>query len=578
MSHVFHLSKYIKWTITNRNQALLPKASLITLLLLLTQSSLFASTEDSAFSHEDPFMIDAKQSINTIFQMAGTGQLTDEQRNNRIEEVLNDLGLHYEHYRDFTELESGDAEEGSIADKLSNMPFEVWMLLALGTVGIDENIVLPLAKKCEALYLPGYAPTWVHNSTVTAGILLNGIPNDLVGSFFSRYLAPGSRKISRDRDFNSAFADYYESAWREENQEMAYAFGSSVVAAPIFEEITFRWGLQEQALRRVPKALLSELGFNPDLADKMPVRVARVVAASYLFAIAHDGSRLPGVPQGQAKQGPGSVGCVPQFLFGLLAGAAYESTGSLKAPIFMHALSNGLLVANHCIVKMRHRSDDYKLFFNGKKAIEAPSDGTMGSYLSTKQKLAAAVAVGAAVGIGAVAYHYNDHSAAKTAAGQSHVEANDLSSESVDMAIQYIATVFLYESKMQDAYEKMYKGSSFLNVVNFAYAPYSAYNAVKKGVDQFTASDYAAIAAQLRQISQNLKGFEIDKAVSIASDKIKNDFDSMFIAKYALFLAKNDSAFLKPDGIDSFSGSLKPDLKKTRKLLSQQCRKLLNRI
>jgi membrane protease YdiL (CAAX protease family) len=89
----------------------------------------------------------------------------------------------------------------------------------------------------------------------------------------------------------------------------------TVVIVPLFEELLFR-GLIQTMIRSV----LSEIG--------KPVWMA-IALSSVLFAIMHEE--------------PGHYPAL--FILGATMGYAYEKSGSLLRPIFIHSIFNGVMLA-----------------------------------------------------------------------------------------------------------------------------------------------------------------------------------------------------------------------------------------
>ena len=88
----------------------------------------------------------------------------------------------------------------------------------------------------------------------------------------------------------------------------AWMVALAVIAAPLFEEYLFR-GLVFKGLRRTMKPAFA------------------ILASAAIFAIVHP-----------------PLSFLPVFGLGVAAALAFESSGSLLAPILAHALYNGAMV------------------------------------------------------------------------------------------------------------------------------------------------------------------------------------------------------------------------------------------
>ncbi len=105
----------------------------------------------------------------------------------------------------------------------------------------------------------------------------------------------------------------------------------SVIIAPVYEELEFRYILQHLILKKIPKSILEKVAPNyADIMDKLPVQILRVFVVSLFFTAVH-ASALTCEPWGGW----------PQFFAGVLTGVLNEmNDGNLLDGINYHAFNN----------------------------------------------------------------------------------------------------------------------------------------------------------------------------------------------------------------------------------------------
>ncbi|MBF0312374.1 MAG: CPBP family intramembrane metalloprotease [Oligoflexia bacterium] len=137
--------------------------------------------------------------------------------------------------------------------------------------------------------------------------------------------------VFNEASFNSAkhYALRAGLSWKHAQQLSDLLAGC--MAAPLGEEVFFRYLLQEMLLKRVPIAILAST--FPQFASWLNSPVAqmlRVVFTAAAFSMAH-------YPESHTSQQGGGL---PQFTVGLAFGAQMEMHGDLQEVILNHALHN----------------------------------------------------------------------------------------------------------------------------------------------------------------------------------------------------------------------------------------------
>lgn len=108
-------------------------------------------------------------------------------------------------------------------------------------------------------------------------------------------------------------------------------FNGAVVLIPAFEELIFRYLLQEQLLKTIPVQILNKVA--PEYASAIntkTAKAARIAISSALFAIAHIGP----------KPLDSLVWVLPKFALGCILGAIQESTGNTFYSLGWHMGNN----------------------------------------------------------------------------------------------------------------------------------------------------------------------------------------------------------------------------------------------
>lgn len=115
-------------------------------------------------------------------------------------------------------------------------------------------------------------------------------------------------------------------------------FAAAVVVAPIVEEMIFRGALMSWLGRLFAGIAVEDVQTGPDKPlQRLPADWQPVVATALLWAVIH------------ADAWPAPI---PLFFLGIALGWAFQQTGSLFAPIGMHATFNGISTIWVLIAKM----------------------------------------------------------------------------------------------------------------------------------------------------------------------------------------------------------------------------------
>lgn len=130
------------------------------------------------------------------------------------------------------------------------------------------------------------------------------------------------------RCLNGSIASYFP--WTMNGIPLGLVFGSAIV-----EQLLFQGFVQQGVLKKLPQAVWKM--YRPgdtDWVNDAAAKVSRVVLTALFFALCH-------TSQWQADK----LGCVPQFMAGLIYGTAVEQKGNvgLMACVVAHVAVNSFL-------------------------------------------------------------------------------------------------------------------------------------------------------------------------------------------------------------------------------------------
>lgn len=117
------------------------------------------------------------------------------------------------------------------------------------------------------------------------------------------------------------------------------------VITPVTEELHYRLLIQELFLKQIPKKILARISpAHVSLVDSKVAKIARVVIASFLFALPHYISPEAGAHMFGTYNDPCFMGnrILNAFGTGIVFGFLQEITGNIANPIIAHMLHNSI--------------------------------------------------------------------------------------------------------------------------------------------------------------------------------------------------------------------------------------------
>lgn len=122
-----------------------------------------------------------------------------------------------------------------------------------------------------------------------------------------------------------------------ENQFNLSNFTSTNITGPIYEELTYRVGIQTILLNELPKKIFRKNQKILNFLDSKIAKISRTIITAYLFAALHYSSFRDGVMRNEEL---GNVSFVATFLGGTTAGLLTEMTGNPAYSIVLHCANN----------------------------------------------------------------------------------------------------------------------------------------------------------------------------------------------------------------------------------------------